>query len=143
MVGKNHEPFAQRTDLGWSIVGCVNPCVDYGDAIGSSHRIVVRQVTPCTQPLIKLTSEVRYICRTQVKIFVIPPNMLKVLESDFNEVTVEDAPFSQEYLRFISIMDEGIKVKADVYREMPLPFIKDRPSLPGNRICANPRLKGI
>lgn len=45
VAGKDNEPFAQRTDLGWSIVGCANPCVDYGDAIGSSHKIVVRQVT--------------------------------------------------------------------------------------------------
>ena len=65
--GKDDEPFAVRTDLGWSIVGCVNPRVDYGDAIGSSHKIVVRQVTPRLQSSVNLTSQVQYICRTQVK----------------------------------------------------------------------------
>lgn len=141
VAGKDNEPFAQRTDLGWSIVGCVNPCVDYGDAIGSSHRIVVRQVTPYQQSPANLTSEVRYICRTQVKEVVTPPDVIKALESDFNERGVEDAHFSQEDLRFISIMEEGIRIKADGHCEMPLPFKEDRPSLPDNRRCAEHRLK--
>ncbi|KAJ8342594.1 hypothetical protein SKAU_G00325220 [Synaphobranchus kaupii] len=139
--GNDNEPFAQRTDLGWSIVGCVNPCVDYGDAIGSSHRIVVRQVTPYLQSPANLTSEVQYICRTQVKELVTPPDVIKVLESDFNERTVEDSHFSQEDLRFISIMEEEIKINADGHCEMPLPFKEDRPRLPDNRRCADHRLK--
>lgn len=52
--GEENHPFAQRTDLGWSIVGCSNPAKDYGDAIGISHRIIVRQVTPATHPSTKL-----------------------------------------------------------------------------------------
>lgn len=63
MSGKDDEPFAERTDLGWSIGGFVNPRVNYGDAIGSSHRIVVRQVTPCLQSPANLTSEVQYISK--------------------------------------------------------------------------------
>ncbi|KAL7844978.1 hypothetical protein SRHO_G00235180 [Serrasalmus rhombeus] len=83
--GKDDEPFAVRTDLGWSIVGCVNPCVDYGDAIGSSHRIIVKQVTPSLQSSSDLTNQVQYICRTQVKEVIVPTDVLKVLESDFSE----------------------------------------------------------
>ncbi|XP_061154114.1 uncharacterized protein LOC133167369 [Syngnathus typhle] len=79
--GKDNEPFAQRTDLGWSIVGCADPCVDYGDAIGSSHRIVVKQV-------------------------ITPPEVIKALESDFNERVAEEAHISQEDLRFLSIMEK-------------------------------------
>lgn len=93
--GKDNEPFAVRTDLGWSIVGRVNPRVDYGDAIGSSHRIVVRQVTPRLQSPANRTSEVQYICRTQVKELFSSTDVLKVLESDFNERNVEDDHFSE------------------------------------------------
>ena len=139
--GKDNEPFAQRTDLGWSIVGCVNPYVDYGDEIGSSHRIVVKEVTPNMHSPSNLTSEVHYICRTQVKEVFTPPDVIRVLESDFNEKTAEDAHFSQEDLRFITTMEDGIKIKADGHCEMPLPFKEDRPSLPDNRVCANHRLK--
>ncbi|XP_025999410.1 uncharacterized protein LOC113007157 [Astatotilapia calliptera] len=139
--GKDNEPFAQRTDLGWSIVGCVSPCVDYGDAIGSSHKIVMKSVKPHLQTSKKLTNEVKYICRTQVKEFISPPDVLRMLESDFSERRVEDANLSQEDLRFLTIMEEGIKIKADGHCEMPLPFKKDRPNLPDNKTCAVHRLR--
>ncbi|KAK7884949.1 hypothetical protein WMY93_028072 [Mugilogobius chulae] len=138
--GKDNEPFAQKTDLGWTIVGGANPCVDYGDAIGCSHKIIVKEVTP-SQSAEQLSTEVRYICRTQVKEVVSPTDVIKVLESDFNERKVEDSHFSQEDLRFISIMEEGVKMQADGHCELPLPFKEDRPSLANNRSCAEHRLK--
>lgn len=122
MSGKDNELFTQGTDLDWSIVGCVNSCVDYVDAIESSHRITVRQVTPSLQSPANLISEVQYICQTQAKELITSADVIKVLESDVNERTVEDAHFSQEDLRFISIMEEGIKINADGHYEMPLPF---------------------
>ncbi len=67
--------------------------------------------------------------------------MIKVLESDFNERKVKDSYFSQEDLRFISIMEEGVKVKADGHCELPLPFTEDRPGLANNKSCAEHRLK--
>lgn len=91
-------------------------------------------MTPYLQSPANLTSEIRYICRTQVKELVTPPDVIKVLESDLNERTIEDA-----HLRFMSIMEEEIKIKAD--GEMSLPFKEDRPSLPDNSRCANHRLK--
>lgn len=66
--------------------------------------------------------------------------MIRVLETDFNERTVEDSHFSQEDLRF-HIMEERIKINADGHCEMPLPFKEDRPRLPDNRRCADHRLK--
>lgn len=139
--GKDDEPFAVRSDLGWSIVGCVNPCVDYGDAIGSSHRIIVKQVTPSLQSQSDLASQVQYICRTQVKEVIVPTDVLKVLESDFSERNVEDAHFSQDDLRFITKMEKGIKTLANGQREMPLPFKEDKPRLPNNLKCADHRLR--
>ena len=65
--GKESQPFAQRTDLGWSVVGYGNPCLDYGDKIGVSHQVIVKQVMPGFESSSNLTSEVRYVCRTQVK----------------------------------------------------------------------------
>lgn len=139
--GRDNEPFAQRTDLGWTIVGGADPCVDYGDAIGCSHKIIVKEVTPNSPLGDKLSVKVQYICRTQVKEVVSPADVIRVLESDFNERKVEDSHFSQEDLRFISIMEEGVKMQADGHCELPLPFKVDRPSLPNNKSCAEHRLK--
>ncbi|KAL6484158.1 hypothetical protein MHYP_G00062030 [Metynnis hypsauchen] len=115
---------------------CVSPCVDYGDAIGSSHKIITKFVKPQLQTSKNLTTEVKYIYRTQVKEFISPPDVLRPLESDFSERRVEDAKLSQEDLRFITIMEEGIKIKANGHCEMPLPFKTDRPNLPDNKHVA-------
>lgn len=138
--GKDHEPFAQRTDLGWTIVGGVDPCVNYGDAIGCSHRVIVKEVAPSPSSD-QLSKEVHYICRTQVKEVVTPLDVIKVLESDFNELKEEGSHLSQEDLRFISIMEERVKIQEDGHCELPLPFEGDRPSLPNNKSCAEHRLK--
>ncbi|KAI3356833.1 hypothetical protein L3Q82_003486 [Scortum barcoo] len=99
--GEENHPFAQRTDLGWSIVGCSNPAKDYGDAIGISHRIIVRQVTPATHPSTKLKGEVHFVCRTQVR-EINPTDILKILESDFTDHTTDDNLISQDDLLFLS-----------------------------------------
>lgn len=38
-------------------------------------------------------------------------------------------------------MEEGIRLKSDGHYEMPLPFKKDRPNLPDNKVCAIHRVK--
>ncbi|XDV25278.1 hypothetical protein PO909_029222 [Leuciscus waleckii] len=139
VFGEDHQPYAQRTDLGWSIVGHRNPTVDYGDAIGISHRIVVRQVTPCVEPSLNLRTEVHYVSRTKVK-EITPSDIIKVLESDFSERAGEDDPVSQEDLKFLAKLRENITQKHNGHYEMPLPFKEERPKLPNNKTCATHRL---
>ncbi|KAL6466976.1 hypothetical protein MHYP_G00247800 [Metynnis hypsauchen] len=110
--GKENEPYAQRTDLGWSIVGCRNPFVEYGDAIGISHRVVVKQVTPYIEPCSNLKTEVHYVNRSKIK-EITPSDILKVLESDFSERAGEEDSVSQDDLKFLSKMGENIKQKDD------------------------------
>lgn len=138
--GKDNEPFAVRTDLGWSIIGCVIPCIDYCHATGSSHRLV-RQDTSSLQSSVNLTSQVQYVCRTQVKEVVAPTDGLKVQELDFSESNVEDAHFSKNDLSFISMKKEGIKVQADGCCEMPLPLKENKPCLLNKVKCADHRLR--
>ncbi|XP_061906861.1 uncharacterized protein LOC133652293 [Entelurus aequoreus] len=54
LAGKENQPYAQLTDLGWSIVGCSSQVHNHNDAIGTSHRIIVREVTPASQPAVEL-----------------------------------------------------------------------------------------
>ncbi|KAL6455426.1 hypothetical protein MHYP_G00361280 [Metynnis hypsauchen] len=139
--GEENQPFAQKTDLGWSVVGCGNPCLNYGDAIGVSHQVIVKQVMPGIQSSSDFTSEVHYVCRTQIKEVILPADVLKVLESDFAERASESSHVSQEDLRFLSKLKQGIILKSDGHYEMPLPFKNDRPNLPNNKVCAIHRLK--
>lgn len=137
--GKENEPYAQRTDLGWSIVGNGNPCVDYGDAIGISHRIVVRQVIPDVESSVNLKRVVHYVSQTKVK-EVTPSDIIRVLESDFSERTGDDI-VSQDDLKFLTKLRKNIVQNDTGHFEMPLPFKEDRPKLPNNKICAIHRLK--
>lgn len=91
LSGEEDHPYGQRTDLGWSIVGCSNPTSDYGDPAGISHRIIVLQVSPPAQPSVELKKEVHFVCQTQVK-EMNPTDIIKVLESDFAEQTADDKP---------------------------------------------------
>lgn len=143
VCGKENQPFAQKTDLGWSIVSYGDPGEHEGDAIGVSHRIIVRQVTPEPNPAVKLKSEVHFVCNTRIKEVVTPGDVLKMLESDFSERVGEETPVSQEDLHFLTKLKDGIKHKQDGHYEMPLPFKQDRPNLPNNMSCAVQRLKGL
>ena len=48
---------------------------------------------------------------------------------------------SQEDLRFLAKLKQGIKQKEDGHLVMPLPFKEERPILPNNKACAEHRLQ--
>ena len=143
VIGEENQPFAQKTDLGWSIVSYGEPKENEGDAIGVSHRIIVRQVTPVHKPTVKLKSEVHYVCNTRIKELITPDDVIKVLESDFSERVGGEAVISQEDLLFLNKLKDGIKHKQDGHYEMPLPFKQNKPDLPNNMSCAVQRLKHL
>lgn len=138
--GKENEQYAQCTDLGWSIIGQSNPCPNYGDAIGISHRIVVRKVIPDLNPSVDLQSEVHYVNRTKLK-DVTPTEIIKALELDFSEKVVDDNHVSQDDHKFLSKLKEGITQNESGHYEMPRPFCDEQPKLPDNKVCAMHCLK--
>ncbi|KAL4009472.1 hypothetical protein ACER0C_003324 [Sarotherodon galilaeus] len=142
LSGDENHPYAQRTDLGWSIVGCSHSTSDDSDPIGFSHRIIVRQVTPTVHPSVQLKKEVHFACRTQVK-EINPLDIIKTLESDFTDHSADDNPVSQEDLLFLSKVKAGIRQKEDGHYELPLPFKTDKPNLPDNKQCAVHRLSSL
>lgn len=143
IMGDEDQPYVQRSALGWSIIGCSNTDLDcsHEDEIGVSHRIIVKQVLPATKLSSELKSEVKFVCRTQVKEIITPSDILKVFESDFTERTSEEVSISQEDIKFLAKLKEGIKQKSNGHYEMPLPFKEERSSLPNNKACAEHRLK--
>lgn len=143
IMGNENQPYAQRSLLGWSIIGYSNTGVDHDheDEIGVSHRVVVKRVLPTIKPSSELKSEVHFVYRTQVKEMITPADILKVFESDFTEKFSEEVLISQEDIKFLAKLKEGIKRKPNGHYEMPLPFKEERPSLPNNKVCAEHRLR--
>ncbi|XP_067279675.1 uncharacterized protein [Pseudorasbora parva] len=116
ILGKEDEPYAILTDLGWSIVGCSTPGFKDSTAVSLCHRIVTKEIPAFT-----------------------PVDVIRVLESDFKDITSGDKTISQEDIMFLDKLKEGIKKDVQGHYEMPLPF-KQRPYLPDNRELAKVRL---
>ena len=113
ITGDIGQPYAIRTDLGWSVVGAPD---DRLDVTGFCHRVSVREVPVIT-----------------------PCDVLKVLESDFKDLKHSDVSVSQSDIQFLQILEGGVRQNVKGHIEMPLPF-KVRPKLPNNRKLAERRL---
>ncbi|KAI7806542.1 hypothetical protein IRJ41_007791 [Triplophysa rosa] len=97
ITGVDNEPFAQKTSIGWSIIGLCNPHLDRQGNQSFVHRVTVKEV------LVPSANDV-----------------LKVLESDFNEKHPEDKHVSQEDIRFIRLLSDNVQHKEDGHYQLPL-----------------------
>ncbi|XP_067265626.1 uncharacterized protein [Chanodichthys erythropterus] len=119
IIGDKNQPFAQRSKLGWSIIGSSNPHLDRQGCRSFVHRITVKEL-----PIPSTT------------------DVLKALEADFTERTYEDKYVSQNDVHFIQFLSNNITQKKDGHYEMPLPFKGNSPpNLPNNKRLATVRLQ--
>ncbi len=119
ILGKENEPYAIHTDLGWSIVGNSTPCNETDLASGLCHRVTVKEIPPST-----------------------PADAIRALERDFKETDGNEKTVSQEDLVFLQKLEHGITKTESGHFEMPLPF-KERPQMPDNRQLAETRLNQL
>ncbi|XP_078488771.1 uncharacterized protein LOC113475227 isoform X3 [Ciona intestinalis] len=134
IVGKENEPYAQRSLLGWGIVGSI--C----DKHQSRRRDVV------SHRCVGNTSGVRLVKFTVPRVSkeILDPIILrKWLEMDFNEYNMNDQPISREDRRFIDILQSSTFQRPDGHYEMPLPMKRDKVHLPNNRPLAEARLNQL
>ena len=137
-------PFGQRTDLGWGIVGIVEPeLMDEDlDPIGLSHRVIAYQVP---QNLVIDESHSNQLCmsvQTRVKELITPSDVANMMELDFCENREGKLPLSYDERNFLTTLEKGIKFR-DGHYFMPLPFKLERPCLPNNRMLALHRLRHL
>ena len=118
ITGRDNEPFAIRMDLGWSIVGRASPTAHSLNVSAFCHRTSTKE-SP----------------------FPTPADALRLLEKDFRDTDGLDQA-SQEDLRFLNILEQGISKTADGHYQMPLPF-RQTPSLQNNRTMALTRLNQL
>ncbi|KAI3351065.1 hypothetical protein L3Q82_005632 [Scortum barcoo] len=119
ILGGDVEPYAVRTDLGWSIVG---RSLQGHDSLSTSHlchRTCVKGLPPST-----------------------PADAIRILESDFKDGCVDTKTVSQDDITFLDKLKKGIRKNIHEHYEMPLLF-KDRPSLPDNKSSVVIRLNHL
>lgn len=71
-------------------------------------------------------------------------DVLKALESDYNERNYEDKYVSQDDVRFIQFLSDNIKQEEDGHYQTPLPFKSDNSSsLPNDKRLAPVQLQDL
>ena len=121
--GKQNEPYAQRTDLGWGIIGNVGKStMDEGEHLtGIVHRITTESNLHTPKPSARRPCH--FSIRPTIKEVINPAQLREMLELDFSERGAEQ-PMSQEDKKFLCIMERDTRQREDGHYEMPLPFHK-------------------
>ncbi|KAL6491389.1 hypothetical protein MHYP_G00017340 [Metynnis hypsauchen] len=117
--GEDYDPYAVKTDLGWSIVGSKTPRSSSRDVTGYCHCISVKEFPSIT-----------------------PASVIKALEADFMDTNPRERKISQEDIQFLQLLNGKILHNKEGHLEMPLPF-RGRPQLPNNKQLATVRLKHL
>jgi len=119
------EPYAQRTDLGWSIVGI------------SSEQDMRDDQTYCHAVATHPSGRASIVLKTKVKEVFKPSDFAQMSKVDFE--SVEERKQSYEDFKFVKQLTDSIH-EHDGHYEMPLPFRKKDPILPDNKDMAHKRL---
>ncbi|XP_038070490.1 uncharacterized protein LOC119739571 [Patiria miniata] len=119
IVGQDDEPYAVKTDLGWTIVGYDDPSAN-SYATSVCHRVSATEA-PC----------------------IPPSNVIRALEADFSEKRHAEKTVSQEDIQFLNIMEKNIHQTSSGHYTMPLPFRDGKPTLPNNKKTAIVRLNHL
>ena len=140
--GNPNEPYAQRTKLGWGIIGNVNKYSNDGD---EGNSVIAHRVT--TSDLSRVNSQQEKTCYFAIKPTVrevfSPAQLRQMFELDFSERKGSGPSMSQEDRKFLSKMEESAYQAEDGHYVMPLPFRHGTPHLPNNRSLALNRLSKL
>ena len=136
ICGLNTEPFGQRTNLGWSIVGMSLSEDEKVNDLSSTH--IIQTSVPDQLRLDKnVSNDVKLVYKTSCK------EILDVLESDFSErkyeMKFQNQKLSQNDLKCLDMIEKTIHRDENGFYEMPLPFIKKN-NLPNNKFVTEKRL---
>ena len=99
IAGESNEPYAVKTDLGWSIVGSISPS-SVSETTGFCYRVSMREVPMMT-----------------------PRDALNLLQSNFNDTIQNDksACMYQDDIQSSEILEKGIDTNEFGHLEIPLP----------------------
>ena len=137
--GREDDPYAKKTSLGWGVIGVVNPNKSEEDNNHCScHRIASLEVQPCNGKRL-----CHFALKTQAKEVFVPAQWAKMLELDFKETSREEQPLSLLDRKFLSVLESNIRHRDDDHYEIPLPLKEEGLKLPNNRTLALSRLERL
>lgn len=112
IAGADHEPFAQRTDLGWCVVG------------QTTHKGLCNKVILNKQVSNPTNKDVVSFCCNTGKFDKTSERILQTLQTDFIDSGIDTgtSAVSVEDRKFTAILQNGITKDAEGYITMPLPF---------------------
>ena len=102
VVGEDDESYAQRTILGWGVIGRVCKSSD----VENTDKGVCNRVTASEIPS-------QFAFATKAKEIIGPEKVLRVLETDFVETSPKYKLYSMEDERFLRILEDGVKKQSD------------------------------
>ena len=131
VCGKEDEPYAQRSILGWGLVGVM--CLSRSSKEIVSHRIKLDE---------NLTSShcsPRLALNTQAKEIIAPQTVKQMFEVDFIECAGKQ--MSVEDQKFLKLLDTETKIHDDGRYIIPLPVKANVTTISDNKKLALKRLK--
>ena len=124
IAGESNEPYAVKTDLGWSIVRSISPS-SVSETTGFCYQVSVREV-----PMIN------------------PKDALNLLQSNFKDTNQNDKStcISQDDTQFLEILEKGIHTNELGHLEIPVPYKttewKPPTGVKTNLMVGGPEIKG-
>lgn len=136
--GKEDDPYAKKTALGWGVIGNVRPLTS--EDAETRSDIACNRIVTCEVQGKSKRKMCHFAFQTQVKEMISASYVSRMFALDFNERQAEEKPLSVEDRRFLKIMREGIHQLEDGHYEMPLPLKSENVELPNSKDLVLSRL---
>ena len=126
-AGPDNGPHAQRTDLGWGIIGNITKSKqelsEDQEYEHVTHRVISRHVTDTNRPYQKACP---FSIKSTTKEVINQAQVRQMMKSGFSENGSNDQTLSQDDKKFILKMEGGVRQRESGHYEMPLPFPRRR-----------------
>ena len=117
--------FAQKTDLGWGIVGMMDSSRDEQmelDSVGVSHHVLVCELNPSLIENVNSDSKTDHVLvsfKNKVKEIISPVEITRMMELDFIEHKHSGTAYSVEDKQFLDKVQSEIKWKVNMKCHYP------------------------
>ena len=117
--GCDDEPYAQKTALGWGIIGIVDPKAKVEN--DNASDVLCNRVS-CREVQTESDKVCHFVAPMQVKEVFSPSQVKKMFELDFSERDNREKYLSTEDMLFMDKVTKGIHQLSNGHYEIPLPF---------------------